>query len=601
MDELTITAGCIKAILEKYADPIVHGIINFGKSEWEKFKVDFDIAFRDYLKNSVEKYGKIKTILYRTEPKYIYDFFECPDLRKEKGNIINGNSIDNLLDISNFIIVQGTGGIGKSTFLKHLFIDEVSKKGLIPVFIELKDINSINGEYEVSDFIFQRLYDLGSTIKKEYMNYALRSGCFLFLLDGYDEISTDKKDVFFRKLDSFCDRYPNNYYIISSRPYTEFIELQRFSVLTLCNLSKAQALSLVGKIEFDTEIKHRFISALGDTLYEKHKSFASNPLLLNIMLLTFDNYAEIPEKLHLFYSNAFETLYSKHDATKAGYRRELRSDLSYDSFKKVFSYFCFVTYFQGKIELSHDDIIATLKKISSSVLEFDPTDYVFDLVNSICVLYKDGLNYKFTHRSFQEYFTAIFLKELSDHNMKKMGTDLVKKDYFKASHDNVFSMLHDMAEQRFEQNILLPIIIEFESECVDSDKYDFYYEELSPVISYRNFGPENDLQLVLYHEFSGEAVEFLFNMARFYVDRSPERKNLVKAASDRFLAFLQEKREYKLRVKLSASDYSDDEEFYTHLKETWLGDTIHIMATMRDTLQKKCKEEELDLTSLLKE
>ena len=68
----------------------------------------------------------------------------------------------------------------------------------------------------------------------------------------------------------------------------------------------------------------------------KHESFASNPLLLNIMLLTYDNYADIPEKLHLFYSNAFETLYIKHDATKGGYKREFKTKLSSDDFKRVF-------------------------------------------------------------------------------------------------------------------------------------------------------------------------------------------------------------------------------------------------------------------------
>lgn len=599
MDESNFVAGCIKGILEKYAEPLVKGIVKLGKDEWEKFKVDFDVVFREYLKNAVEKYGRIKTILYRTEPKYIYDFFECPNLQKEKGSIISGDSIDNLIDLSHFIIVQGTGGIGKSTFLKHLFMDEVTKKGCIPVFIELKDINSMSGDYDISDFIFERLYDLGSTLKKEYIQYALRSGCFVFLLDGYDEIATDKKDAFFRKLDSFCDRYSENYFIISSRPYSEFVEFQRFSVLTLCKLEKEQAMSLVQKIEFEQEIKHRFLVALDEYLYERHESFASNPLLLNIMLLTFDNYAEIPEKLHLFYANAFETLYSKHDATKAGYRRELKCSLSYDLFKKVFAYFCFITYYQGKIELTHDEIITTLKKISSSVVPFEPSDYVFDLVNSICVLYKEGLNYKFTHRSFQEYFSAIFLKELSDSNMQKMGTDLARKDFFKASNDSVFSMLHDMAEQRFEQNILLPLVIEFESECDCTEKYDFYFEEMSPVVSYHHFGADKDIKLVLYHDFGGENVHFLFTMAMFYVERTPARNERTKVAEDCLKKFMIEKRGYKLKHRIKAIEYVDDHEVYELIKKTWIGESIFIMAGMRERLEKKRKDEEIDLSCLV--
>ncbi|CDD60838.1 putative uncharacterized protein [Clostridium sp. CAG:505] len=74
MDGTNVVAGFSKAILEKYADPILKSISGFCKDEWEKFKVDFEFSFKNYLENSVNKYGKIKTILYRTEPKFIYDF-----------------------------------------------------------------------------------------------------------------------------------------------------------------------------------------------------------------------------------------------------------------------------------------------------------------------------------------------------------------------------------------------------------------------------------------------------------------------------------------------------------------------------------------------
>lgn len=349
----------------------------------------------------------------------------------EKGHeSIETTDIKYVLDISNFVIIKGTGGIGKSTLLKHFFINELKKekKGRIPIFLELKDINDLSGEYEIIDIILEKLNNLGSSLDKVYMEYALKSGCFLFLLDGYDEIIAEQKDSFFKKLDAFCDKYPSNYYMISSRPCSEFIEFQRFTVLSTKALDKEQAKSLVGKLDFDSEIKNRFISALDSKLYERHKSFASNPLLLNIMLMTFDNYAEIPEKLHLFYSNAFETLYSKHDATKAGYRREMRCKLSYDTFRKVFSYFCFISYNQGKVKFSYDELYSFLEKSSSSSrVTFNIKDYIYDLANSLCVLYREGIEYIFAHRSFQEYFTSVFLKELPDDLMGKMGLQMLKK------------------------------------------------------------------------------------------------------------------------------------------------------------------------------
>lgn len=232
-----IELGFVKNIFSKHFGKISTLITDRLKDGWEKFKIDSDIAFHQYLNKSFDKYSKIKTILYRTEPKYIYNFFEFPKILKED-EIIDSKDVNNLLGISHFLIVQGTGGIGKSTFMKHLFINELEKNDLIPIFIELKDLNDKQNDYEISDFVFEKLYNIGYDFNKEYLEYALKSGCFLFLLDGYDEISTNKKNVFLKKLTAFCDRYTENYFVVSSRPYTEFVEFERFTVLRLCKLSK---------------------------------------------------------------------------------------------------------------------------------------------------------------------------------------------------------------------------------------------------------------------------------------------------------------------------------------------------------------------------
>lgn len=608
MLENEFVSGTAKAILEKYADPIIKGITDFGKGEWEKFKIDFDISFINYLEKSFEKYSKVKTILYRTEPKYIYDFFVCPNLRKGNFEIVDGTSIDNILCISNFIIIQGTGGIGKSTFLKHLFVNELSKKQFIPVFIELKDLNAINGDYDICDFVFQRLYDLGSTLKKEYMDYALSSGCFTFLLDGYDEIFATQKDIFFRKFSGFCDRYSKNSFVIASRPYSEFVEFQRFTVLTLENLNKEQAMQLVKNVEFDNDIKSNFLKALDERLYKKYRSFASNPLLLSIMLLTYDNYAEIPEKLHLFYANAFETLYSKHDATKAGYRREMRCTLSQDDFKKGFSYFCFMTYYQGKVEFTDDEVRTILKRVKPNLPSLEAEDFLFDLVNSVCLLYKDGLNYKFAHRSFQEYFTAVFLKELSDQGMKKFGTRLARNDFARSMQDSVFTMLRDMSTQRFEQNILLPLLIETEDSCV-GDKYDFYYKVLSPKISFRLRPGKKQVGLYLAVPYlinktnikvmEYQRAHFLFFMSKYYTREFSNKVDKLNFADNELFDYLATNKGYEVNQQIECEKYKEDHKFYDIIKRTWIGFRIDVLANLRDYLEQKMANEETDLDMLL--
>lgn len=75
-----------------------------------------------------------------------------------------------------------------------------------------------------------------------------------------------------------------------------------------------------------------------------HKQFASNPLLLTIMLMTYTSYGEVPAKRHIFYSKAYETMARLHDASKGAYVRPMHTQLSPEDFAVYFSEFCARTY-----------------------------------------------------------------------------------------------------------------------------------------------------------------------------------------------------------------------------------------------------------------
>lgn len=562
--------------------------------EWEKFKVDFDLAFAAYTKNACQKYSKIKTILYRAEPRYIYDFFEIPSLKKERGQPFLATDIANVTGLSHFLLLRGSGGIGKSTLMKHLYLSALKSRSYIPIFLELREINDIGEAYQLDDLLYKKLSTLGSTMKRSCLEYAFQSGSFLFLLDGYDEIHTDRQERFIKCLESFCDRFPDNYYILSSRPCSEFVEFQRFLVLSTLPLTMEQAVSLIRKIDFDAEIKAQFLEALQQRLYSKHRSFASNPLLLNIMLLTFDNYAEIPEKLHLFYSNAFETLYSRHDATKAGYRREMQSKVSYDDFRKIFSYFCFLSYCQGKYEFSHDELVDTLQSVRElTQVPFDTDKYTYDLESSVCMINRDGLYYQFAHRSFQEYFSAVFLKELSDEKMGQLSRQVIKRDIPRATNDSVFRMLFDMAPQRFENNVLVPLIEEVE-EGVTGDLYDHYFAKAVCSCGFTHFGNRESLTLGL-GTTSNWLESFLFQFTFLYRDKSAAAEQRQAQAEQRLLAYLGGDRERDIGIeKLLA-----DPELYQLVKDTWIGERVKTLCSLKEDILRRQEDADTCLARLI--
>lgn len=573
-------------LLDRNIEKIYSAVKKFIKDEASKFKIDFGFAFKEYLKNAFEKYSRIKTLLYRTEPKFIYDFFECNTLHYGNENIDSGD-INNILNISNFIIIQGTGGIGKTTLLKHFFLNELTKKDLIPIFVELRDINK--SDKKLIECIFESLTTLGFSMDIKYFTYALRSGRFLFLLDGFDEISSLRYDDTMREICKLSDQYCNNYFIISSRPNDTFISMQRYTILKSCPLTKEQAVSLIVKLEYDTQIKEKFLTELQTTLYDQHKSFASNPLLINIMLMTFDNYAQIPEKLHIFYENAFETLFLRHDATKGGFRREIHSKLSYDNFKKVFAKFCFITFSRSEFEFSYENMKRILKDIEISFdFKFDIDLYIKDLNDAVCVIYLDGNKYIFSHRSFQEYFAALFLKDLNDEMQKIASSFLISDGRF--LNDNVFDMLFDMSKDRFEKNILIPILQNLEHEInPENDRYKEFLKKIIRGLRLQKVGNNKHISL-LYH--INEAYIFLFYFTNHYFNKpyydmrktSYEKQLLVRLET-----------EGKVLIK----DIVDDLEFEQYIRKTIAGKKIQIISEMLEKLTRKQESIRGELDTIL--
>lgn len=571
-------------LLDRNIDKILKKFGNFIKGEINKARIDYNFAFKTYIKNAYDKYSKIKTLLYRTEPKYLYDFFECNTLKYHK-KFIDSNDINNVIAISHFLVILGTGGIGKTTLLKHFFINELKADDLIPVFVELKDLNK-EGNVLIN-CIYDSLHMLGFNLEEEYFQYALNTGCFIFLLDGFDEITNNKYEQSLREICDFCDQYNNNYFIISSRPCDDFISLQRFTILESLPFSKEQAISLVEKLEYgDFLLKENFLNELKSKLYEQHTSFASNPLLLNIMLMTFDNYAEIPEKLHLFYENAFETLYSKHDATKGCYKREMLSKLSYDNFKKVFARFCFMTYTKDKFEFTYEELHSFLVD-SAKYLDFifNVNNYIKDLLNAICVIYLDGKKYRFSHRSFQEYFTAVFLKDLSDEQQTKASIFLINKRRFL---DKVLDMFYDMAKERFEKNIILPILKRIE-DIIDtaSDRFMEYSNNIIDKVIFANFYGK----ISLGYRGKEDAYVFLIGFVnkRYRVTDSFEDEEIEKKLSGYNLKELSEE-EYSVKAIMKETKLRN---FFI---QSWLGKVITIITTLYSELimQQEIMNDDLD-------
>lgn len=580
----------MNAIFDEYLSPLISKIANKLKITYNEVKIDLEIPFQAYLTNSYEKYSKIKTIIYGIEPKKLYDFFEIPFLKKGS-DIIKPTTTKILTELSKFLIIEGSGGIGKSTLMKHLFLSELELKDYIPIFIELKDFNE-EGHLDLEKLLLKKLNQFHNTFQEEYLDYALQSGCFLFLLDGYDELYSENQKEFFKKLNDFCDKYPENHYILSSRPYSEseFIEFQRFTVLKAVPFNKEQAISLITKIEYpDEELKNKFIRDLESGLYDRHESFASNPLLLNIMLSTYNDYAEIPQKLHLFYYQAFDTMFSKHDATKS-YRRKMLSDLSSDTFKECFAIFCLLTYQKAKTEFTFPEIEEIFKKFPPRIKNvLNIGNFIHDLENCLCVLYKEGNRYKFSHRSFQEYFVAYFLNIQTDSKMRDYSFRLIESGKFRASADSVFFMLEDMNTLRFNSNILIPLLDKFEeSKSDEEDLFEYYILNFPVKIEISHSPSDSSLELGFY-EPTGKLQSFIY----YFFDNTIDYTVYSTSDNNPLISFCENN--HLIEKVIGAEDLIENKELLDLFKKSWVGQKILSLTHYKQKLIESLTDEEIIL------
>ena len=496
----------------------------------------------NYLYKLKTKFEKIKTLYYKESSRNFYDFYVCNNLSYEgkkirdhytcktdyKKTATNVNVFTLMRDYSNFMLITGTGGIGKSMMMRHFLlnaIDEYSRQKMIPIFISLKNFSS---KIELIDFIYENVKSLFD-ISKNQLITLLTNGEIIFLLDGLDEIKIGELSNFEYQLELFTDKYSSNCFIITSRPYQSFVSFYRFHELKLMPFEKNQALELISKLEFRTDepqIKANFYNLLETELFNTHREYAQNPLLLTIMLMTFEQYAEIPKKMHIFYREAYLTLCQKHDASKGLYKRTLKTDISNEKFTEYLMEFCCRTYKDEKFEFTYDEgeqYFKIIKNKPQNILDkLTFEDYIWDLEKNMCLLYHESRKYHLIHRSFQEYFCALYFSKQKDKHLENIGTFFENKR-IRMMNDQTFDMLYDMIPEKVEEYIFLPYIKKLLNCPEDENEYLYFLSKIFPILEYvigeMNFDATNLADSFLY--------DFIAKTYKFETDRNIDNFPLI--------------------------------------------------------------------------
>ena len=337
--------------------------------------------------------------------------------------------IEDVIAISDCLLIEGQAGSGKTTLLKHLAYclarkDSIGSqiKGMddfLPVLIPLKDLNDFfldratggnKGQIVLDILTWYFRSKMGSVLSIETVMAFLKAKKSAILLDGLDELLPQHRDSVVNAFSDLGIKHRENKIVLTSRPHgIEGAAIKRFGnkhikILSLnmeqvnlfiqqwfaylyrgsSGIGGKNALTMIGEIK-----AHSAISQLID-----------NPLMLTAICILYHDEKELPGQRAELYKKFIDNLL---------YRRFPDSERVHSFLKNL----AFKMHEETVRTVDRTFATETLKRVYKKRDEESEEDYrerieeTFDDIEPKCGLLKlEGGQYNFWHLTFQEFLAA---------------------------------------------------------------------------------------------------------------------------------------------------------------------------------------------------
>ena len=510
----TIAAPFTKAILDTY---LVPKFKELGK-KWNKDKllIDhyFESKFQDYLNESFEKNAVLNTIAYKKRKVLLNDVYLplnliCEQNREE----IKIENFDNkLFEETNKILITDTAGMGKSTLAKKMLISCIEQNQGVPLLIELRRLSKGKG---IIDEIIEQFNPINEKIDKQFILDLIKRGDFIFFLDGFDEISLSERAFVTTDIEKFVSKARKNKFILTSRPEDALSSFGEFKKFKIKALNSNEAFDLLKKYDNHGEVSKLLISKLKEKeVFQNIEEYLTTPLLVSLLYTAFEHKQKIPFKKHVFYRQVYDALFETHDLSKGNsFERDKYSKLGSDDFHRVLRIFGYLCLKSGnKIEFTRDELTTTIQKSIDYCgdLDIKPSDFIKDLLSTVPIFNKDGIYFKWSHKSLQEYFTAQFIyldsKEKQNDMLTHISFHSNNKSYF-----NVLDLYKSIDPVGFESIVTYKLLNDF----LDFTNNTYKNFSGSEILARQQFCFDNDIYLInAQSNTKVDIADFVFDLMR---------------------------------------------------------------------------------------
>jgi predicted NACHT family NTPase len=348
------------------------------------------------------------------------------------------------------LMILGKPGAGKTTFLKHLAIQCIGGKflgDLVPVFVTLKDFAEAPKQPDLLEYI-DRVVPMPcdpsptpSSLELRRHGEGLSDSPFpgreggrgvrsfvpiqeilqgdraLILLDGLDEVRDTDSSRVLRQIREFSQQFHQNQFVITCRIAAREYTFEQFTEVEIADFDDKQIADFFSKwfhTKNDSIKAERFLQKLKED--EPIRELATNPLLLTLLCLVFEDSGSFPTNRAELYQNGVDVLLKKWDVKRNIERDQVYKRLSLKRKEDLLSQIARTTFEAGnyffkqrEVERYISQYIQNLPDASTDpeALELDSVAVLksIEAQHGLFVERARGI-YSFSHLTFHEYFTA---------------------------------------------------------------------------------------------------------------------------------------------------------------------------------------------------
>jgi energy-coupling factor transporter ATP-binding protein EcfA2 len=336
------------------------------------------------------------------------------------GRILSTRPGLDAVDESDRVIVLGKPGSGKTTFLKHIALQALSGRlsnRYLPILVSLHDIS--NSGISVYDALVNEFTLAGIEFGNDLLHNLLTNGKCILLFDGLDEVREEQSSAIIREIIELSDRFFMNKFIVSCRVAVYNYWFEKFVDMEIADFGPEEIRSFVHNWFSEDEDEGRAISCVSAiTQHSPIQELASTPLLLTMLCLAYQEGVELSQNRLQLYNDSLEALLQRWDGSRQIRRDDTYKHMTTHRKRALLSYLAAVTFEREQYFISISDLeelvagfIRNIPEVNVQKIKEEARGIIEAIEAHHGLLLGRARDvYSFSHLTFQEFFTANYIR-----------------------------------------------------------------------------------------------------------------------------------------------------------------------------------------------